>query len=134
MRNRHAAREDSEPEADTRVDHRTTVTEPGREIHVLYHASKKAIYGVGVAAELEKHGYRLSPGTLYPLLHNLQAAEFLDREDRTVGGKVRKYYRITPLGQRALEDAREKVVSLVDEVTEKPARRTTRQATKRRRG
>jgi PadR family transcriptional regulator, regulatory protein PadR len=70
---------------------------------------------------------------LYPLLHNLQAAEFLDREDRIAGGKVRTYYRITPPGQRALEDAREKVVSLVDEVTEKPARRTTRQATTKRR-
>lgn len=103
------------------------------KIHVLYHASQEAIYGVGIASELERHGYRLSPGTLYPLLHNLEAAEFLERENRIVGGKVRKYYRITPPGQRALEDAREKVIELVDEVTEKPARRTTRKATTKRR-
>jgi PadR family transcriptional regulator PadR len=101
------------------------------KIHVLYHASQEAIYGVGIATELEKHGYRLSPGTLYPLLHNLEAADFLLREDRIVGGKVRKYYRITPLGQRALEEARNKVIDLVDEVTEHQPRRPTRKTTKR---
>jgi PadR family transcriptional regulator PadR len=95
------------------------------KIHVLHHASREAIYGVGITAELERHGYRLSPGTLYPLLHNLEAADFLKREDRVVGGKVRKYYRITPLGRRALEEARKKVVDLVDEVTE-PDMPTTR--------
>jgi PadR family transcriptional regulator PadR len=87
-------------------------------IHILYHASQEPIFGVGITAELERHGYRLSPGTLYPLLHNLEAAGFLAREDQIVGGKIRKYYRITPLGKRALDDARAKVVDLVDEVTE----------------
>jgi PadR family transcriptional regulator, regulatory protein PadR len=101
------------------------------KIHVLYHASKDEIYGVGIAAELERHGYRLSPGTLYPLLHNLEAAEFLEREDRIVGGKIRKYYQITALGQRALEEARDKVVDLVEEVTEKP-RRPNRRSVKAR--
>lgn len=86
-------------------------------IHVLYHASREPIFGVGITAELERHGYKLSPGTLYPLLHNLEAADFLVREDQIVGGKIRKYYRITPLGQRALEEARTKVVDLVQEVT-----------------
>lgn len=103
------------------------------KIHVLYHAGQEAIYGVGIANELEKHGYRLSPGTLYPLLHNLEAADFLLREDRIVGGKVRKYYRITPLGQRALEEARDKVIDLVDEVTEHPPRTRKTTTTKRRR-
>jgi PadR family transcriptional regulator, regulatory protein PadR len=103
-------------------------------IHVLYHASREPIFGVGITAELERHGYKLSPGTLYPLLHNLEAAEFLIREDQIVGGKIRKYYRITPLGKRALEEARTKIVDLVNEVTEdepkpKAARKT---ATKRR--
>jgi len=91
-------------------------------IHVLYHASREPIFGVGITAELERHGYKLSPGTLYPLLHNLEAAEFLIREDQIVGGKIRKYYRITPLGKRALEEARSKVVDLVHEVTEDEAK------------
>lgn len=91
-------------------------------IHVLYHASREPIFGVGITAELERHGYKLSPGTLYPLLHKLEAADFLVREDRIVGGKIRKYYRITPLGKRALEEAQSKVVDLVNEVTEGDAR------------
>ena len=86
------------------------------KIHVLHHAEQEAIYGVGIAAELARHGYNLSLGTLYPLLHNMEAANFLQREDRIVGGKVRKYYRITPIGRRALKEVREKVGDLVDEV------------------
>lgn len=86
------------------------------KIHVLHHADQEQVYGAGIAAELEGHGYKLSPGTLYPLLHNLEAANFLKREDRIVGGKVRKYYGITPLGRRALKEVREKVVELVEEV------------------
>src|SRR5919109_5387413 len=67
-------------------------------VHVLHHASEGEIYGSGISTELEEHGYRLSWGTLYPLLHNLTDEGFLSREDRVVNGKVRKYYTITPLG------------------------------------
>jgi PadR family transcriptional regulator, regulatory protein PadR len=87
------------------------------KIHVLHHASRDAIYGAGIAAVLDERGYRLSPGVLYPLLHNLEAAEFLLREERVVEGKTRKYYRITELGERALEDACDKVNDLIDEVS-----------------
>lgn len=87
------------------------------KIHVLHHASKEPIYGAGIWAELETHGYQLSWGTLYPLLHNLDAAGFLQREDRVVAGKVRKYYTITPDGQRALDESRLKATELVQEIT-----------------
>lgn len=85
-------------------------------VHVLHHASAEPIYGSGISAELEQHGYRLSWGTLYPLLHNLTTEGFLAREDRVVNGKVRKYYTITPLGRRALREARLKAVELVNEI------------------
>ena len=88
------------------------------KIHVLHHASKGPIFGLGITAELERHEYRLSPGTLYPLLHNLEAADLLKRQDRVVGGKVRKYYSITPLGRQALNEVRRKIVDLFDEVLE----------------
>ena len=87
-------------------------------IHVLHHANIEPIYGSGISAELERHGYRLSWGTLYPLLHNLTADGFLAREDRVVEGKVRKYYQITPLGRRALQGARDKALRLVNEITD----------------
>jgi PadR family transcriptional regulator PadR len=87
-------------------------------IHVLHHASAEPIYGSGISAELERHGYRLSWGTLYPLLHNLTAEGFLEREERVVSGKVRKYYRITSLGRVALREAGNKALELVNEITD----------------
>lgn len=85
-------------------------------IHVLYQASVAPFYGAGISAELESHGYRLSWGTLYPLLHNLESEGLLTREDRVVEGKVRKYYQITDLGRAALDEARDKALELVREI------------------
>lgn len=87
-------------------------------VHILHHANMDAIYGTGISAELENHGYKLSWGTLYPLLHNLYLEGFLAREDRVVNGKVRKYYTITPLGRQALQEARLKALELVNELTD----------------
>jgi PadR family transcriptional regulator PadR len=87
-------------------------------IHVLHHAGREPIYGTGIFGELERHGYRLSWGTLYPLLHDLTAQGYLDREERVVDGKLRKYYQITPVGQLALDTARAKALDLVNEITE----------------
>jgi DNA-binding PadR family transcriptional regulator len=97
------------------------------KVHVLHHARKEPLYGVWFLEELDKHGYQLSPGTLYPLLHGLEADGYLEREERVVEGKVRKYYRITPLGERALREARTKITELVDEISEEEApKRSTR--------
>ena len=100
------------------------------KVHLLYHASQEPIYGSGISAELERHGYRLSPGTLYPVLHSLDSANFLLREDRVVGGKVRKYYRTTPLGEQALDEARSKIRELVDEIMDDGGKRRAKGATK----
>ncbi len=70
------------------------------------------------AEELGRHGYELSPGTIYPVLHGMEAAGYLARENRLVGGKVRKYYTITPAGRAALDEARQKIHELVAEVLE----------------
>jgi len=87
-------------------------------IHVLYHASKEPIFGVEMLRELRRHGYRLSPGTLYPMLHRMQKNGLLVCESRIVRGKVRKYYTATKKGERTLEQARTKIRELVDEVME----------------
>lgn len=91
------------------------------KVHVLHHASRGPVYGVWFMEELKRHNYQLSPGTLYPLLHNLEAAGYLQREDRLVEGKVRKYYEITPLGEDALREARAKIQELVEEISEPPS-------------
>ena len=46
-------------------------------LHVLHHASEKPIYGVWIIEELSHHGYALSPGTLYPLLHAMEGKGYL---------------------------------------------------------
>ncbi len=86
------------------------------KIHILHHASREPVYGVQLIAELARHGYDLSPGTLYPTLHDLEKSGYLAREDRLVGGKIRKYYRTTPHGEEALAEARVKIAELVAEV------------------
>lgn len=86
------------------------------KIHILYHASKEPIFGVGIVEELSRHGYYLSPGTLYPTLHRLAKEGYLKQESKLVGGKVRKYYTITESGLEVLKQARDKISELVDEV------------------
>ena len=88
------------------------------KIHILHHAAHEPVYGLALIQELGRHGYELGPGTLYPILHSMERAGYLVREDRVVGGKVRKYYAITDDGRTALEETREKIAELVREVVE----------------
>ncbi len=89
------------------------------KIHILYHAAEGPVYGAELAQELARHGYNLSPGTLYPALHRLYERGYLDRESRVVSGRVRKYYTLTDKGQVALTEARCKIAELVSEVLER---------------
>jgi len=84
-------------------------------IHILHHAAKEPIFGSGIKEELARHGYDLSPGTLYPILHGLEGQGYLDSYDEVVKGKARKYYRTTQAGTAALEEAKEKIAELVKE-------------------
>jgi PadR family transcriptional regulator, regulatory protein PadR len=101
------------------------------KIHILHHAGEEPVYGLALIAELRRHGYELSPGTLYPVLHQLETAGYLRRIDRVVGGKVRKYYVLTRRGEQTLGDARAKITELVGEVLE--ARKSARIPRTRRR-
>lgn len=87
-------------------------------VHVLYHAVHQPIYGLAMIQELERHGYEVSPGTLYPILHGMEEAGLLERTERVVDGRVRKYYTATPDGVSALEDAKVRIRELVTEVLE----------------
>jgi DNA-binding PadR family transcriptional regulator len=88
------------------------------KIHILHHAAQEPVYGVALIEELRRHGYELSPGTLYPVLHAMEEAGYLARDNRIVGGKVRKYYTTTDAGRDALDEARPKIRELVTEVLE----------------
>ena len=100
------------------------VNEPRRQlfyglirIHVLVHASHEPIFGFAMMRELAHHGYRIGPGTLYPLLHGLERARLLQSSPDHEGGR-RRMYRITAAGRRALARAKEKVDELHHELHE----------------
>jgi DNA-binding PadR family transcriptional regulator len=87
-------------------------------VHILHHAAREPIYGLAMMEELKRHGYEISPGTLYPILHQLEKAGYLAREDRLVNGRIRKYYTATDRGRQVLVEARRKIAELVTEVVE----------------
>jgi DNA-binding PadR family transcriptional regulator len=87
-------------------------------LHVLHHAVEEPIFGLGMAEELARHGYRISPGTLYPLLHSLEKRGYLRSSERRNGKSLRKVYRATPRGRRALIAAKDKVRELFRELIE----------------
>jgi DNA-binding PadR family transcriptional regulator len=87
-------------------------------VHVLHHAAKERIFGVEMMDELKRHGYDISPGTMYPMLHALEESGVLVAAQEVVDGKVRKYYRTTKAGDALLGELRAKIGELVDEVLE----------------
>src|SRR5208282_6871387 len=46
-------------------------------LHILHHAGEEPLYGIWIAEELARHGYKLSAGTLYPILHGLENKGYL---------------------------------------------------------
>ena len=89
-------------------------------IHILHHANQEHVYGVWLIDELARHGYDISPGTLYPILHGMEKEGFLVRDDRVVQGKVRKYYIMTPKGRDMLRRGKTQVQELLTELEEGP--------------
>ena len=87
-------------------------------LHVLHHAAQEPVFGLGMIEELGRHGYRISPGSLYPLLHGLERKGYLRSSEVRNGRWQRKVYRATPLGRRALEAAKAKVRELFHELVE----------------
>src|SRR5262245_3959491 len=97
-------------------------------LHVLHHACQEPIFGAGIIEELARHGYRLSPGTLYPLLHGLEEKGYLHSSEEGGGRQPRRVYRATTKGRKALAGAKEKVRELFSELLEdeRPESRPTR--------
>ncbi len=86
------------------------------KIHILHHAAKEPVYGLWLIEELGRHGYKLSPGTLYPVLHKLEKERLLKSHAEAAGGKIRKYYTTTGKGLKTLARLKEKINELIEEV------------------
>jgi DNA-binding PadR family transcriptional regulator len=85
-------------------------------LHVLDHADKEPICGAELMEELQHHGYDVGPGTMYPILRQLQEAGLIVNTDEIVGGKRRKNVRATAAGKKLLAQARAKLKELASEV------------------
>ncbi|NCB73966.1 MAG: PadR family transcriptional regulator [Clostridia bacterium] len=86
------------------------------QVHILHHAQKDPFYGSWMIDELKSHGYDMSAGTLYPILHNMEEEGILKVEKQNVGGKIRKYYSITSHGAEVFADVKYKIRELVNEI------------------
>ena len=87
-------------------------------LHVLNHANAGPIFGIGIIERLAFHGYVLSPGTLYPILHGLERDGFLRSREEIAGNRRRRIYEITETGQRVLILSKVRLWELFKEVFE----------------
>ena len=88
-------------------------------LHVLHHAAEQEIYGQWMIDELAHHGYRLSPGTLYPMLHKMERDGYLVSRQEREGRTVRKLYTITSKGKEGLALAKERIREFTGEAMHK---------------
>jgi DNA-binding PadR family transcriptional regulator len=87
-------------------------------LHILHHAAREPVFGLGLIEELARHGYTISAGTLYPLLHNLERKGYLRSFEQHEGKSRRRMFRATSFGKRALEAAKERIRELFNELLE----------------
>ena len=102
-------------------------------IHVLHHAVQGPVFGFRMIEELSRHGYKVSPGVMYPLLRSMERKGYLRSTHERSGRWARRVYRATPLGRKTLGAAkvrvRELFSELFEEVTARPTAKRYRQHT-----
>ena len=101
-------------------------------LHVLHHAAQEKIFGLGLIDHLSQRGYKMSPGMLYPLLHDLERRGFLRSEEQIHSGKIRRLYQATPAGRSALKAAKAKVRELFGDLLQHEAKENAQPRPRRR--
>ena len=87
------------------------------KVHILHHAAEEPVYGQSIIQELRRHGYDVSPGTIYPVLKRMETRGWLAVTDtKRSSSKDRQEYVLTSDGKKILAELREKVVELYEEV------------------
>lgn len=74
-------------------------------LRILHAATSGPVSGVELSRDLALAGHQLSPGTLYPLLHEMEKVGWVKSKGKTVKGKRRRYYRLTKKGRGQLAQA-----------------------------
>jgi len=85
-------------------------------LHILHHAQLGPVHGAWMAQELARHGYKISPGRLYPLLHRMEDEGLVTSHQDVVDGRTRRLYEITERGRRALTEERGALAELAGEI------------------
>ena len=85
-------------------------------LHIFHRASVGEFYGHRMIHELSHHGYSLSAGTLYPMLHGLERSGYLKSRTERSGHTFQRVYRATPLGREANKVAKIQIRELVPEL------------------
>jgi DNA-binding PadR family transcriptional regulator len=86
------------------------------KVHILHHAEEEPLHGQWMVTELRKHGYEISPGTLYSILQRMERLRWLKSKASPRRGRARKDYRLTAQGRKVLTVLREQITELYDEV------------------
>lgn len=94
------------------------------KVHILHHAEEGPVHGQSVTTELRRHGYKISAGTLYPVLKRLERLGWLRCDVEAGGGlRARRDYRLTTAGRKVLAMIREQIRELYEEVILKTDRK-----------
>ena len=95
-------------------------------MHILHHAEKGTLCGNWMTEDLRHHGYKISPGTLYPMLRAMEKDGWIAGSDER-SGSHRRLYRMTPDGRKALKEVRAKLRELFSEVAGQTKKKRTPQ-------
>jgi PadR family transcriptional regulator PadR len=101
-------------------------------LYVLHHACRQPTFGLQIIEEVARLGYKLSPGTMYPLLDALERKRLLRSRAVRTGGTARRIYRATAAGREAYAIAREQVEKLLDAISEAETQHTSKFVRRRR--
>lgn len=88
-------------------------------VHILHHGNTEEFYGSWMIEELKEHGYNVSPGTLYPILKSMEEEDLIEKEERNVNGRIRKYYKTTTKGYNLLQELKGNLQELFNDISMK---------------
>ncbi len=81
------------------------------EVCVLHAISKSESYGYKIISDLQGI-IEISESTLYPILKRLETGGFLVTRTAEYSGRLRRYYKITPLGMKKLVSGRNDLLEI----------------------
>ncbi|NSW84529.1 MAG: helix-turn-helix transcriptional regulator [Syntrophothermus sp.] len=87
-------------------------------MHILYHCTQGPVYGAQMIDELKRHGYRVGPSHIYPILHEMKKGNLVESKHTVEGGRRRIYYLATEQGEAVLEECKKWLRELVSEILE----------------